>query len=291
MKQSHSKLIFTALLTYALIFPANAQQNARREKVDMPTETKDLVKVRGVVTAFHTYSVNKAEITARKTRSKTSTDTLGRFEIMAAAGDILVFKVNGFEKNRREVTTNGDDLSVNMILVPGKKNHNAAVTNGHISHLELQNALDHYMDFNNDYVKHADIRDLLKRELYEATVVDHGSIRVYLIDDRRLTRADMAGRRPSDNEGTKSFYMGGGDSGSDPESLTQVYIGDGNTIPSGIVGNPRPAIFVLDGNIVPNIDFLHPWEVKSVKLLKGMGAMRYGSRGENGVVLIQTKHY
>ena len=50
------------------------------------------------------------------------------------------------------------------------------------------------------------------------------------------------------------------------------------------------ALFVLDGMIVSNIDFLDPWDVKSITLLKDLGGSGiYGSRGRNGVVLINTK--
>lgn len=49
-------------------------------------------------------------------------------------------------------------------------------------------------------------------------------------------------------------------------------------------------IFVLDGRIVPSIDFTRPGDVKSVKLLRNVGTAKYGSKGACGVVLINTKH-
>ena len=83
-------------------------------------ETDDLVKVKGTVTAFNKYNVMHAEVTARKTSAKAYTDSFGRFEIMALSGDVLIFKANGFEKIRREVFAEEDEITVNMNLRPGE---------------------------------------------------------------------------------------------------------------------------------------------------------------------------
>lgn len=48
-------------------------------------------------------------------------------------------------------------------------------------------------------------------------------------------------------------------------------------------------LFVVNGVIVSSIDDIHPVEVKSVEVLKGAAASIYGSRGANGVILINLK--
>jgi TonB-dependent SusC/RagA subfamily outer membrane receptor len=48
-------------------------------------------------------------------------------------------------------------------------------------------------------------------------------------------------------------------------------------------------LFVLDGNVVSSIDDIMPVEVKSIEVLKGASATIYGSRGQNGVILIHLK--
>ena len=53
-------------------------------------------------------------------------------------------------------------------------------------------------------------------------------------------------------------------------------------------GNTDP-LFVVDGMIVSDIDFIRPYNVKSINLLKGPAASIYGSRGANGVIQIITK--
>jgi TonB-dependent SusC/RagA subfamily outer membrane receptor len=49
--------------------------------------------------------------------------------------------------------------------------------------------------------------------------------------------------------------------------------------------NNQPLI-VVDGTIVTTIDDILPQMVKSIDLLKGAQASIYGSRGANGVLLI-----
>jgi TonB-dependent SusC/RagA subfamily outer membrane receptor len=65
--------------------------------------------------------------------------------------------------------------------------------------------------------------------------------------------------------------------------------GSQNVMNSGISTNTGEALFVLDGAIVPGIDFLQPRDIKSVRILKGAEASIYGSRSANGVVLIETR--
>lgn len=56
---------------------------------------------------------------------------------------------------------------------------------------------------------------------------------------------------------------------------------------SSVANNGQP-LFVVDGNIVSNIDYLTPNNVKSMEALKGAEASIYGSRGSNGAIVITT---
>lgn len=49
------------------------------------------------------------------------------------------------------------------------------------------------------------------------------------------------------------------------------------------------ALYVLDGTIVTSIGHINPCDVKNINVIKDSGASIYGSRGANGVVLIETK--
>jgi TonB-dependent SusC/RagA subfamily outer membrane receptor len=49
------------------------------------------------------------------------------------------------------------------------------------------------------------------------------------------------------------------------------------------------ALYVVDGQVTSTIDWIHPCQVKSIDVLKDSSASVYGSRGGNGVVLIETR--
>ena len=63
-----------------------------------------------------------------------------------------------------------------------------------------------------------------------------------------------------------------------------IYIRENHSINSS-----NDVLFVVDGSISASIDWIYPCEISSISVLKdGMAAM-YGSRGSNGVILIETK--
>lgn len=47
------------------------------------------------------------------------------------------------------------------------------------------------------------------------------------------------------------------------------------------------ALYVVDGIIFSSIDWIRPCEIKSISIMKDAGAAIYGSRGANGVVIIE----
>ena len=54
--------------------------------------------------------------------------------------------------------------------------------------------------------------------------------------------------------------------------------------------NDSSPIFVVDGVILPNIDYLNAADIESIEVLKDASATAiYGSRGANGVIIITTK--
>lgn len=55
--------------------------------------------------------------------------------------------------------------------------------------------------------------------------------------------------------------------------------------PNSFFGSTQP-LFVVNGAIVNSIDYISPVEVKSIELLKGSYATKYGVQGANGVISI-----
>ena len=48
-------------------------------------------------------------------------------------------------------------------------------------------------------------------------------------------------------------------------------------------------LFVVDGSYRDDISHIHPLDVKSISVIKDAGTAVYGSRGANGVIVIETK--
>lgn len=204
MKTTHSKLIFSVFLSFALLFFANGQQKTIEERADRLIETEDFITVNGTVTAFTNYNVNNAEVTSRKTGSKAYTDSLGMFEIMAANGDVLVFRAKGFEKNRRKLSANENEITVDMILVPGEKNEKKAVVYGHMHEKDLTYALEDKNIINNDFSAYNDMRELLQASLLGTRVTDQdGSVRVY------IRGRDISSVGLTENNGAAKFAVEG----------------------------------------------------------------------------------
>ena len=301
MQKANLKLVLLVLLSFGVLFFANAQKRATKKRAKLLLENTDLTKVRGTVTAFHNYYLKNAEVTVKKSGAKAYTDSLGRFEIMAFDGDVLIFMANGFEKNRRIVATDEDQMSVNMILASGKKNKRLVVGNEHMLARDLEYAIEHYGDFNNDFMKYSDMKELLKKELTGVIVVDQGKIQVFLHGQEAETRSEFYQPAVPDYDFDKDPYKRSGaeripsnqPTGNrlrDPQSYNQINERSGDISSVGLSGNKGAAVFVLDGRIVPSIDLLSPGDVKAVKLLRNVGTSRYGPQGANGVVLINTRH-
>lgn len=125
------------------------------------------------------------------------------FEIMVPMGDILIIKANGFEKNRREVSAKEDEISVNMILMPGKKNEMRAIDYGHMYEKEIAFVVEHYRNINNDLPLYSDMKQLLQAELLGTRVIDEGSLQVF-IRGRYNSSTGF-----SENNGSAAFVLDG----------------------------------------------------------------------------------
>jgi TonB-dependent SusC/RagA subfamily outer membrane receptor len=55
---------------------------------------------------------------------------------------------------------------------------------------------------------------------------------------------------------------------------------------TGSLTSSNEPLFVVDGNVVTQINNIVPSDVRSISLLKGSAASIYGSRGANGVIII-----
>jgi len=155
------------LMAISLIFtinPARAQKNK-----------KETLRVKGSVTAFQNFYLKNVEVSSKKAKTMTTTDSTGGFEIETRSGDLLIFNANGFEPNRRKVSGEGELIQVNMILLEGKKNQKMAVGYGYIDEEDLTHAVANFNFNNNDFSKYSTMQDLLRQELPGA-MVSGGSV-------------------------------------------------------------------------------------------------------------------
>jgi len=58
----------------------------------------------------------------------------------------------------------------------------------------------------------------------------------------------------------------------------------------GTLSSSTEPLFIVDGIIVNDLDFVSPIDVLNISVLKGSSASIYGSEGANGVIKITTKH-
>lgn len=65
---------------------------------------------------------------------------------------------------------------------------------------------------------------------------------------------------------------------------TRIIIRGESTINAG-----KDPLFIVDGAMVDTIDWINPYDVKSIDVLKDASASIYGSRGANGVIIINLK--
>jgi TonB-dependent SusC/RagA subfamily outer membrane receptor len=55
------------------------------------------------------------------------------------------------------------------------------------------------------------------------------------------------------------------------------------------INSSNEVLFVVDGSPAANVSGLYPCEIKSIDVIKDGMASMYGTRGSNGVILIETK--
>lgn len=65
----------------------------------------------------------------------------------------------------------------------------------------------------------------------------------------------------------------------------EVYIRGGN---NSFSPEATMALYVVDDQPTPSLDWIQPCQIKSINVLKDSNAAIYGTRGGNGVVLIET---
>ncbi|MCK5137244.1 MAG: TonB-dependent receptor plug domain-containing protein [Bacteroidales bacterium] len=219
----HMKQIITVLTGVFLITSVFAQNRV----------------IHGHLTAFNTYPVQNVEVTSKKAKSTTISDSLGQFSIVCFENDIIKIKPKTFQPVSKRVGPDTDSLFINLFFIDTKANRERAIGYGYINEKDLTFAVSHLAQENNDFCSYANIFDLIRGQLSGVTV-----------------------------SGNAVFVRGGVNS---------------------FTPGASEALYVVDGVTTSSIDWISPCQVRSINVLKDSNAAIYGSRGANGVVIIETR--
>jgi TonB-dependent SusC/RagA subfamily outer membrane receptor len=192
--------------------------------------------VHGTLTVFDSYPVQHIEITSKKAKASSMSDSLGQFSIVCMENDVIKVNPTAFKAMRKKVHADTDSVHLNLEFIDSEENREIAVGYGYISEKDLSFGVSHMENKNDRFCSYSNIFDLISGQLSGVTVV---------------------GRDVYVRGGTNSF------------SLSTI------------------ALYVVDDQTTSSIAWIQPCQVKSISVLKDGNAAVYGSRGGNGVILIE----
>jgi TonB-dependent SusC/RagA subfamily outer membrane receptor len=118
--------------------------------------------VYGKLTAYNSFPVMNVEVTSKKAKATTMSDSLGNFSIVCLEKDVVMVKPKGFQAvNKKVKVDDTDTLHINLVFIDTKKNRELAVNSGFITETNLNYAVANLVTENNDYCKYSDIYSLL----------------------------------------------------------------------------------------------------------------------------------
>jgi TonB-dependent SusC/RagA subfamily outer membrane receptor len=118
--------------------------------------------VSGKLTAYNTFPVMNVEVSSKKAKATTITDSLGIFSIVCHEKDVILIKPKGFQPVSKKVQNEEDTLIINLVFIDSKKNREIALNSGYMTETNLNYAVAHLEEENNDYCKYTDIYSLLR---------------------------------------------------------------------------------------------------------------------------------
>ena len=117
--------------------------------------------VHGRLTAFNQFPVANIEVSSKKAKSVTMSDSLGRFSIACLENDVIRIRPDVFQNVKLKVDEFTDTVNINLVFVNTRSNREIATGFGYISEEDLAFASTHLEQQNNDFCNYSDIFDLL----------------------------------------------------------------------------------------------------------------------------------
>ncbi len=134
--------------------------------------------VYGNLTAYNAFPVMNVEVSSKKAKATTMSDSLGNFSIVCLEKDVVMVKPKGFQTVNKKVNREEDTLHINLVFIDTKKNREFVINSGYLTETNLNYAVAHLEEENNDYCKYTDIYALLRAEGSGITVSNSGDITI-----------------------------------------------------------------------------------------------------------------
>ena len=135
--------------------------------------------VNGKLTAFNTFPVMNVEVTSKKAKATTISDSLGNFSIVCMQKDVIQIKPKGFRPVSQKVSGESDTIKINLVFIDSQKNRELAVNSGYMTETNLNYAVANLQQENNDYCKYTDIYSLLQSEKGSSiNILNNGDITI-----------------------------------------------------------------------------------------------------------------
>ena len=134
--------------------------------------------VNGKLTAYDSFPVMNVEISSKKAKATTMSDSLGNFSLVCMEKDVVQIKPKGFQPENIKVNNETDSLKINLVFIDTKKNRELAINSGYLTEINLNYATANLAEEHNDYCKFPDIYSLLRAKLGPSIYVSNsGAIR------------------------------------------------------------------------------------------------------------------
>lgn len=141
----------TALIAIMILFASTAHSQTR--------------VVHGKLTAFNSYPVMNVEITSKKANATTKTDAFGQFSIVCLENDMIRVKPKAFKRVNKKVTSDMDSIHMNLQFIDSEANREIAIGYGYISKENLNYAVSHLEQENQEFSSYSNIFDLIRSQV------------------------------------------------------------------------------------------------------------------------------
>jgi TonB-dependent SusC/RagA subfamily outer membrane receptor len=132
--------------------------------------------VYGNLTAYNSFPVMNVEVTSKKAKATTMSDSLGNFSIVCLEKDVVMIKPKGFQAVNKKVNDKTDSLQINLVFIDTKKNRELAVNSGYMTETNLNYAVTNLEEENNDYCKYSDIFTLIRSTQGSSITVSNSGV-------------------------------------------------------------------------------------------------------------------